>query len=250
MLARGNERFSVNGAIFIRNRMLVAIRDANHVGCIRDLAAARIDSLLRSAETEFSGIPYRRFDTDPLTPPAIEARLVLDGYVASTYLAMVLEGPLRATPRAFEIRLVHGTAAWNRYASLLRRDVHAWGGVVKPDEEARFTEMLLMARRGRVPAVRYWMAYVDGEAVAYCSSWPAPNGVGQVEDLFTHPGFRHRGLGTALIAHCIADCRSRGAREVFLVTDAADTPKQMYAALGFQPLAVVREYERSVDSQG
>jgi hypothetical protein len=30
------------------------------------------------------------------------------------------------------------------------------------------------------------------------------------------------------------------------VADTADTPKAMYAALGFRPLAVVRKYTRSV----
>lgn len=92
--------------------------------------------------------------------------------------------------------------------------------------------------------VRHWIAYAEDQPGAYLSSWVAPNGVGQVEDLFTHPDFRRRGLATGLIQHGVADCRARGAREVFLIADPGDTPKQMYAALGFRPLALLREYRK------
>jgi GNAT superfamily N-acetyltransferase len=65
-----------------------------------------------------------------------------------------------------------------------------------------------------------------------------------VEDLFTHPDYRHRGLATALIAHCVADARARGAGPVVIGADPHDTPRQMYAALGFRPLFLSRGYLR------
>jgi predicted GNAT family acetyltransferase len=71
------------------------------------------------------------------------------------------------------------------------------------------------------------------------------NGIGQVEDLFTHPDFRHRGIATALIAHCVADARARGAGPVLITADPLDTPKQMYAAMGFRPFSVTRNYFKS-----
>ena len=86
------------------------------------------------------------------------------------------------------------------------------------------------------------MAYVDGQPRAYLASWEGLDGVGQVEDLFTHPEFRHRGLATALIHHCVADCRAHGAGPVVIVADTADTPKRMYAAMGFRPVATSRTY--------
>ena len=63
-----------------------------------------------------------------------------------------------------------------------------------------------------------------------------------MDDLYTHPSYRHQGLATALIHHCVADCRERGAGPVALEADSTDTPKRMYAAMGFRPLAVTREY--------
>ena len=90
------------------------------------------------------------------------------------------------------------------------------------------------------------MAYMDGVAVGYCTSWDGVDVVGQVEDLFTHPDFRHRGIATALLHHCVADCRAQGAGPVIIVADPKDTPKNMYAAMGWKPVAVKRGYWKEV----
>jgi predicted GNAT family acetyltransferase len=68
--------------------------------------------------------------------------------------------------------------------------------------------------------------------------------MGQVENLFTHPDDRHRGLATALIVRCVNDCRERGAGPVLIVADPADTPMRMYAAMGFRPVALTRAWRR------
>ena len=68
------------------------------------------------------------------------------------------------------------------------------------------------------------------------------NGVGQVENLFTHPDYRNRGIATALIHHCVADARAKGAGPVVIVADPTDTPKNIYARMGFRPVAVVGHY--------
>ncbi len=62
--------------------------------------------------------------------------------------------------------------------------------------------------------------------------------------MFTHPDFRHRGLATALIDHCVADRRAHGAGPVVIVADPTDTPKRMYAALGFRPVAIKRSWRK------
>ena len=76
----------------------------------------------------------------------------------------------------------------------------------------------------------------------FFSSWCAPNGIGIVEDLFTRREYRHRGIATALIAHCVADARERGAGPVAISARVDDTPKHMYAALGFHPTGISRAY--------
>ncbi len=100
----------------------------------------------------------------------------------------------------------------------------------------------MRSRQAKSPPARHWLACVDGEPRAYLSSWGGVDGVGMVEDLFTHPDFRHRGLATALIHHCVSEARKEGAGPVVIGADPKDTPKRMYAALGFHPVAVKREY--------
>jgi predicted GNAT family acetyltransferase len=101
---------------------------------------------------------------------------------------------------------------------------------------------MLGTHRAKQPPVQYWLAYLKGRPVAYFNSWQGVEGVGQVEDLFTHPDSRHQSLATALIHHCVADCRRKGAGPVVIVADPADTPKQIYAALGFRPVTVYSHY--------
>ena len=44
-------------------------------------------------------------------------------------------------------------------------------------------------------------AFIAGNTdCAFLSSWPGANGVGKVEDLFTHAEFRHQGIASALIS--------------------------------------------------
>jgi len=44
-----------------------------------------------------------------------------------------------------------------------------------------------------------------------------------------------RGVGSALVAHLLADCRARGLPRIFLETEAAnDDARRLYARLGFE----------------
>jgi ribosomal protein S18 acetylase RimI-like enzyme len=98
--------------------------------------------------------------------------------------------------------------------------------------------------RSKCPPLRYWLAYDEGVPAGHLSSWAGQNGVGQVEDLAVLAEHRHQGIATALLHHCVADCRARGAKSVVLSCDPTDTPKQMYAAMGWRPVAIGRRYRR------
>ncbi len=244
--ALGNERFEADGATFIRNRSIPALRDANHVTHITATTSSEIEQLLARVDREFAGFPHRRFDLDFTTPPAFEARLALDGYQRSDELVMVLESELKGHAKPVDIRPIRDEAGWEQYERLHEID---WRERREGTDVPNYEEVgrpMARSMRLRVPPARYWLAYVDGEARAHCSSWEGPAGMGQVEDLFTHPDFRHRGLATALVRHCVSDCRPRGTNPIALLADAADTPKQMYARMGFRPIATKREYWKDI----
>ncbi len=245
--ALGNERFRADGATFIRNRSLLDIRDANHVMQVAASTPQEIDRLLARVEREFAGFPHRRFDIDFTTPPELEARLVLEGYQRSDALVMLLESGPSGAAKPHDIRPVTDAADWDAYASLHDIDWREYRDRIKSPYDEKTAARMIKSRRTKTPPVRYWLACVDGESRAYGASWGGVDGVGQVEDLFTHPDFRHRGLATALIHHCVAEARKEGAGPVIIVADPSDTPKHMYAALGFRPVATMRDYWKAVE---
>jgi len=242
LLALGNEVFEAEGATFVRNRAAPSIRDSNHVARVRAATPKQIDRLLARAEREYAGVPHRRFDIDVDTPPEFEARLALEGYRCEEALVMLLEGELTGDAPPHEIRPVESEAGWSAYAALHAIDWQDYTVRLGRPVEPGVGEAMVRCRRAKTPPVRWWLACVDGEPRAYFSSWEGTEGVGQVEDLFTHPEFRHRGLATALIRHSVSGCRDRGAGPVVIVADPTDTPKEMYARMGFRPVAVLREW--------
>jgi GNAT superfamily N-acetyltransferase len=242
-LALGNERFEGAGATFLRNHATPRRYDVNTVALVRAQTPVEVTALLRRVEDEYAGFRHRRFSVDPLTPPALSARLALeDGYKVEELLTLVLEGELRAQPRDVEVREALTEADWQAYRHL---DELWWResstGYFGPYDPGLHGE-LMASFRAKAPALRSWLAVVDGAPRAFLSSWPGDNGVGMVEDLFTEPEYRHRGLATALLAAAVADARARGAALVIITADPHDSPRQMYAAMGFRPLLLHREY--------
>jgi len=63
---------------------------------------------------------------------------------------------------------------------------------------------------------------------------------GMLEDVYTTPGARGRGLATAVIAAVLHASRAEHHEVVFVPTDAEGRARALYERLGFEPLAVVR----------
>jgi GNAT superfamily N-acetyltransferase len=245
-MALGNERFEADGATIIRNREIPQVHDANHVAHVTASTFEATERLLERVELEFAGYRHRRFDLDFTTPPVLEARLALEGYRRRNALVMLLEGDLIGEAKPQHVREVTDDGGWRMYTALYDVDWREFRQRIDTPFDERVAEAMMWSRRSKAPPARYWLAYMEGHPRAYCASWEGAYGVGLVEDLFTHPDFRHRGLATALIHHCVADCRERGAEAVAIVADPDDSAKQMYAAMGFRPVAVVRSYWRDV----
>jgi GNAT superfamily N-acetyltransferase len=241
LLPLGHERFEVEGAMFVWNRAIPAVRDANHVTKVTVRTEAEIDALLHRVEIEFEGFPHRRFDLDFTMPPELEARLSYEGYTHYDSLVMVLEGDLKGQPKRHDIRPVELEADWRRLVELFRiaNSEAEWDELNRTPLEDAIGEA-----KSKTSPVRWWLAFTGDEAAAHLCSWSGLDGVGQVEDLFTHADYRHRCLATALIHRCVTDAREGGAGPVVVVAIAGDTPKQMYADMGCRPVAVKSVYKR------
>lgn len=238
----GNKVTDVAGASFVENRKTRRRYDANHVDSIRCSEPAEIDALIACALDNYGDLGHLRFDCDPETPPQFVARVALEGYTSVGVVQLLLDGELRASPKAFEITAVDSDADWVEYDRLQtlnwQESAAKDGRPFDPTLMVEFTN----SHRAKTPAVRYFLAWAEGRPRAHFSSWPGVGGIGLVEELFTEQEYRHRGLATALIVHCVADARERGAGPVIIGADVNDTPRHMYAALGFRPLMVTNQY--------
>jgi GNAT superfamily N-acetyltransferase len=242
-LELGNETFEASGATFVRNRACPLRYDANHVASVTCETPEEIDALLSRMDLEFGEQRHRTLKTDVFTAPEVGARLSAAGFRLETVVQLLFEGELRAPPKECDIRPVLTDEDWAAYDVLQALNWSEHGN----DTTGPVLEHFTMSKRAKTPAVTYWLAYVDDAPRGFFSAWAGGNGVGIVEDLFTQKEYRHRGIATALIAHAVSAARGDGAQSVIIGADAGDTPKTMYAAMGFRPMMLTQSYLRTFD---
>ena len=221
--------------------------DANQVRSVRAAEPDDIDATLGWIEALYAGFPHRRVAVDGDTPTPFEARLSLDGWTMAPVIQGVLSGALddaRPPPPGVTIEPVVDDEGWAAMGRLTRLD-HLEEATKQGREpwEAELTRSMVEHRRRKAPEVQAFVARLDGEEVGMFSAMPGLDGMGLVEDLFVVPEARGRGISIALIGHCVADARSRGARQVVIGSDPGDWPKRLYARLGFRPLFVERLWD-------
>ena len=242
-LALGHETLDDPLCRIVWDREHPDVWDANHVSLVRAATHAEIEDVLGRADAALAHCRQRFFMVDPLTPPAFEARLALEDYIERTpTLQLVLGGRLKADPRRAELRPVTTDEDWRSLEALFRQDHLERARIEGHNLPVEVTRGLVVGLRLKWPACQFFLAREEGEDAAYGAGILCEGGLGMVEDLFTLPAFRHRGLATAIIARAVEHARARGAGPVFIGARANDTPKKFYAALGFEPVCLTREY--------
>lgn len=182
---------------------------------------------------------------DALTPPAVEAALALADFRAE--VTLIEMAAVRVTPPADPppVRLTRvGEAEWDRLTALIQVDLTE--GKRTGEHDAAVGAGLLDSMRRRNGACDYWLLIENGQDAGYGLTAVCPNGLGLIENLFTLPERRGRGLMSAFIAAAAERLIARGCDAVFLDAHAHDTPKRLYARLGFRPVAVARTWVRQV----
>lgn len=107
----------------------------------------------------------------------------------------------------------------------------------------------LIASRGVVEdavEARRFGAFVDGKLASLCELY-LEDGTAQIENVTTATPYRRRGLSKAVVTSAIAEARAAGGDFLFLIADADDWPKEMYARLGFEPIGVTYEFQLAGD---
>ena len=235
-LALGHEVVEGRFGRVVREPQAPRIYDANHLQAVSADTPEEVEEVLAFADGVLGEAGHRCVVVEPATPPGFVARLALRGYVPKPTLQMILGGELAGpAPPAVDLRSAGSEEDWRSFHVLLREDhVEDCARQGRPPYDEGVTREMVAVKRTK-PGLRFWLARADGRDVGFFSSWPGEGGVGMVEDLFVLPRWRRRGVARALLHHAVADARARGAREVLIGADPADTPRTLYARLGFEP---------------
>jgi GNAT superfamily N-acetyltransferase len=82
-----------------------------------------------------------------------------------------------------------------------------------------------------------YLARLDGQPVGACQLFIA-NDQGRIDDVYVRPGFRRRGIASAMMIQVITDALTSGCRETYLFTEAGGMAEPLYRKLGFEVRAV------------
>jgi ribosomal protein S18 acetylase RimI-like enzyme len=227
----------LRGGVGVRHRDLPVAYDHNHLRYDAPPPAAEV---LADAEAVLGGAGLAHRSVVVADDPAGERLidpLVAAGYDHSAQLAMAATEPPARGGRSADVvrldladRVAAARADW-------RRDRPGW-------PEA--TVELLSRQASTLPAgaAVTFLGVRRGDEVVARADVLVRDGVGQVEDVLTHPDHRGRGYASALVLAALGSARSAGAEVVFLRAEEDDWPQHLYRRLGFTPLGRAHSFTR------
>ncbi len=227
---------------------LPQVYDGNLIAALRAETAEQMAQVLAFADELHEGLGHRHILAGPDTTALALAAMAQAGYAADPAIQLLLQGELKGpAPQPLDLRPVESEEDFGSAARLMR--LWAEEDNAKPDAKFQYSEevsrQMAMSLAAKSPAFRRFLVRMDGIDVGVFGSFAGSNGVGMVEDLYTVPSYRHRGVARALIHHCVNDARSRGAEHVLIGADPDDTPRFFYQALGFEPACITWSYLRT-----
>lgn len=240
----GNDVIQTPHCRIVKNAAMPDVWDANHASAVTAEHPDDIEALLSEMECHLSHTSWRVIHTDPFTPEPFAARLALDGYAEHpATIQMVLNGKLR-TDYTGDIAPIETEADWQSLVALVRRDheegARTSGNILPP----RVTDGIIAGYRAKSGRYRFHLARIDGEPVAYGALVAAPSGAGMIEDLFTLPTYRTRGIASAMVAQFSTALEEQGCTSIFLGALVNEQARHLYAKLGFRPVMLTRCWVR------
>lgn len=214
--------------------------DANHADTVTAATPEQADALFAATERYLAHGSWRVIHTDPSTPDPFTARLALDGYAEQpATIQMVLDGQVPAVPGS-DVRPVTSEGDWAALAGLVRRDHEEGARTGGKRLSPAVTDAIVAGYRAKGDPYRFHLAHAEGRAVGYGAMAAAPSGAGMIEDLFTLPAYRKRGIATGMIAGFAATLAEEGCACVFLGAQVGGEARHLYAKLGFRPVMLTR----------
>jgi predicted GNAT family acetyltransferase len=184
--------------------------------------AAEAERVQRAA-----GIGHRRVNVSGEEQrERLEPGFVALGWKPERFVLMVARGAPDRTAE-HEVREVDEPTIRPLWAEAIRTEPHG--------KDETLVQQILEHRRaiGQAIPTQYLAAEGDGKLVAHAELY-SEGGVGQVEDVFTLPAYRGRGLARSLVLRGVVESHAAGNDLTFLVADADDWPQRLYERLGFE----------------
>jgi GNAT superfamily N-acetyltransferase len=198
----------------------------NHLSV--DLSAdASADALIAEADAVFgpAGYRFRKITIDDELGARVAPRFPELGWKVEELVVQLYRGP-KPDVDASIVDEVTGADLEPLWVEGMRESPE-----ISAEEEIRQLVAAQHARRSGAE-VRYFAARVDELIASYCELFLA-DGVGQVESVMTLERFRKRGLAKAVVARALEESLAADTELTFIVADAHDFPKNLYAKLGF-----------------
>lgn len=233
--------------MFVTNYAHPKVWVANHVSRATAATPQDIETVFALMEARFQHCAHRAVYTDCFTAPAFTARLALDDFQEQTpVIQMLLRGdPAKPLPPGASLRPVTTEAGWDSLKTLARIDFREGLRTGRKDLSDAVVDGLLSGYRAKSQIAQFFIVETAGLPCAYGSAVRCPNRMGMLEDFFTLPEYRGRGIASGIITHGVRYLREHGSTGVFIGALANERAKYLYARLGFVPLMITRDWIRS-----
>ena len=192
---------------------------------------ADVDARALTGELDrlYGGLAHRRVVVDDdSTGRRLAGGLRDRGYACSAELVMALSAPRDREPAGGDT----AECSSDDLGAVERAFMRAEGRAEDLVDELLAMRAALWAAR---PGTRWFVARSDGRAGASATLY-SDGTVAQVEDVGTLPELRGRGLGRAVVSAAVDAAVAAGHELVFLVADADDWPRDLYAKIGFREI--------------
>jgi GNAT superfamily N-acetyltransferase len=245
----GHTQIAAPGCHIVADPAHPDVWDSNHADEVTAPSDAEIDAVFAAMDQHLGHTSWRVIHTDCFTPDPFLARLALDNFAERPVtIQMALQGALTDRGAAIELRPVTSDADWQALLKLVLAD-HAEGRrTANLDVSPEVSAGMVAGYRAKSAVYHFHFAIQNGVPVAYGAHAAAPNGAGMIEDLFTLPSARRRGIASAMIAAFTDRLRAAGCHTIFLGALATEQPKHLYARLGFHPVMLARTWVRKLTS--
>jgi GNAT superfamily N-acetyltransferase len=210
--------------------------DANHLRVEKSQVPDAAE-LVAAAERHLAAVDFRALVVlDPTVAETLAAPLLAEGYQPRHELLMLLAPTLLAPLEPpFAIEEVAGEVVSASRIAAARELM----GSEQIGRQLASRDALIAAATD----VRSFAVMAGGTIVARCQLYGAGS-VMQVENVYTDPRHRLRGLAGALVAHAAREAQAAGAEVVFLRTDASGMAQQLYRRLGFVGAGLLPRFHR------